>query len=115
ARRSGAALPKSQLSRAQIAALMEHSWPGNLRELHNAADRFVLGVADEPFEARADGEVGPQSLAAQVARFEQALIAAELRRHGGNVIAASDALGVPAKTLYDKLRRLKISSDKRSA
>jgi DNA-binding NtrC family response regulator len=41
-------------------------------------------------------------------RFERSLIAAELRRHKGSVPATSDALGVPIKTLYDKLRRLKI-------
>ena len=99
------------VSRAQIGALMERSWAGNLRELHNAADRFVLGIPDEPLESQADSEPGPQGLADQVARFERALITAELRRHRGNVLSASNALGVPAKTLYDKLRRLKISSD----
>ena len=26
---------------------MQRDWPGNVRELRNAADRFVLGVADE--------------------------------------------------------------------
>jgi two-component system C4-dicarboxylate transport response regulator DctD len=105
--------PAPMASRAQIGALMEHSWPGNLRELHNAADRFVLGIFDdEPSKSQAGGEPGPQGLAEQVARFERALITAELGRHRGNVLSASDALGLPAKTLYDKLRRLKISSDK---
>jgi two-component system, NtrC family, C4-dicarboxylate transport response regulator DctD len=104
--------PAPMVSRPQIGALMEHSWPGNLRELHNAADRFVLGISEEPFESQADGEPGQQGLADQAARFERALIIAQLRRNKGNVLAASDALGVPAKTLYDKLRRLKISSDK---
>jgi two-component system, NtrC family, C4-dicarboxylate transport response regulator DctD len=85
---------------------MSHSWPGNLRELHNAADRFVLGIADEPFEVRTEG--GANGLGDQVASFERSLIAAELRRNKGSVPATSGALGVPIKTLYDKLRRLKI-------
>ena len=98
--------PAPMASRSQIGALMSHSWPGNLRELHNAADRFVLGIADEPFEARTEGDAN--GLGDQVARFERSLIAAELRRHKGSVPTTSDALGVPVKTLYDKLRRLKI-------
>jgi two-component system C4-dicarboxylate transport response regulator DctD len=98
--------PAPMASRSQIAALMSHSWPGNLRELHNAADRFVLGIADEPFEVRTEG--GANGLGDQVASFERSLVAAELRRHKGSIPATSDALGVPVKTLYDKLRRLKI-------
>jgi two-component system C4-dicarboxylate transport response regulator DctD len=104
--------PAPMVSRAHIGALMAHAWPGNLRELHNAADRFVLGISDEPLSARSDSEPSAQSLTDQAARFERALIAAELRRHRGNVLAASDVLGVPIKTLYDKMRRLNISPDK---
>jgi DNA-binding NtrC family response regulator len=31
--------------------MMSFHWPGNLRELHNAADRFVLGLSDEEWVA----------------------------------------------------------------
>jgi two-component system, NtrC family, C4-dicarboxylate transport response regulator DctD len=104
--------PAPMVSRALIGALMAHSWPGNLRELHNAADRFVLGISDEPLSSRFEGEPRAQSLADQAMGFERALIAAELRRRRGNVLAASDALGVPIKTLYDKMRRMNIAPDK---
>jgi two-component system C4-dicarboxylate transport response regulator DctD len=102
------------VSRAQIGALMQQPWPGNLRELHNAADRFILGISDEPFNVAPDSEIEALGfgLSDQVSRFERALIEAELRKHNGDVPAASDALGVPMKTLYDKLHRLKISSEK---
>jgi DNA-binding NtrC family response regulator len=32
--------------------MMSFHWPGNLRELHNAADRFVLGLSDEEWVAQ---------------------------------------------------------------
>jgi two-component system C4-dicarboxylate transport response regulator DctD len=30
-----------------LSALMAYSWLGNVRELHNVADRFVLGLLGE--------------------------------------------------------------------
>ncbi len=84
---------------ATLARLMAHDWPGNVRELANAADRFVLGqLAGEPAACGA-------SLPEQVAAFERLVIAQELERCGGNVGDAADALGVPRKTLYDKLKK----------
>ncbi len=85
-----------------LARLLANPWPGNVRELANAADRFVLGylgVAPAP-QAAAQG-----CLPDQVAAFEKSVIARELEHHQGNVAAACEALGVPRKTLYDKLRK----------
>ena len=39
------------------------------------------------------------------------MINEELRRHHGDVGLCAKALGVPKQTLYDKLRRLQISTD----
>jgi two-component system C4-dicarboxylate transport response regulator DctD len=99
------------VNRAYIGKLMAQAWPGNLRELHNAASRFVLGI-DEPFDVMTNGETELPSLSDQVLRFERALIVAELRKHDGDVLAASETLRIPIKTLYDKLHRLKISWEK---
>jgi two-component system C4-dicarboxylate transport response regulator DctD len=99
------------VNRAYIGKLMAQPWPGNLRELHNAASRFVLGV-DEPFSVMPEGETDSLGLSDQVSRFERALIAAELCKHDGDVLAASETLRIPTKTLYDKLHRLKISWEK---
>jgi two-component system C4-dicarboxylate transport response regulator DctD len=100
--------PAPIVSRSQIGALMSFHWPGNLRELHNAADRFVLGLSDET--------LGPvpaeEPLADQVRHFERALIRAELLKNKGDVLAASELLRVPIKTLYDKMQRHGISLEK---
>lgn len=100
--------PAPIVSRSQIGALMSFHWPGNFRELHNAADRFVLGLSDETLRP----EEAEEPLADQVRHFERALIQAELLKNKGDVLAASELLRVPIKTLYDKMHRHGISLEK---
>jgi two-component system, NtrC family, C4-dicarboxylate transport response regulator DctD len=99
------------VSSAQLSELMAYSWPGNVRELHNVADRFVLGLLGEQFKLLKAMQPQARTLADQVAQFERALIEEMLRRHRGNASAASEALGLPKKTFYDKLHRLKLAAE----
>ena len=99
------------VSSAQLSELMAYSWPGNVRELHNVADRFVLGLLGEQFKLLNAGQPPGRTLADQVARFEQALIEEMMRRYRGNVSAASEALGLPKKTFYDKLHRFNVVAE----
>jgi len=99
----------NELSAAQRALLLRHSWPGNVRELQNAAERFALGLE----LALDNGEPGPVEMARtvagglseQVEHFERALIAAEMSRSHTSVRSLAEALGIPRKTLHDKLRK----------
>ena len=100
--------PAPVVSAAQVSELMTHQWPGNVRELQNVADRFVLGLTGETLLAVGGGHSERGTLAQQMAYFERMLIEDMLRRHNGNVADASVALGMPRKTLYHKLRQLKI-------
>jgi len=103
--------PAPILSQAQISELMAYAWPGNVRELHNVADRFLLGLLGERFQLQKVAVEAPATLAEQVSRFERALIEEELRRNHGNANAASESLGVPKKTLYDKLKRFHLTAE----
>ncbi|PWV61597.1 sigma-54-dependent transcriptional regulator [Plasticicumulans acidivorans] len=97
--------PPAELDSEQLSALMAAQWPGNVRELANAAERCVLGQT---------GQVpvtGASSLPEQVAAFERTVITQALARHDGNVVATADALGVPRKTLYDKLKKYGLRRD----
>ena len=97
------------LTAAQHAELMAHDWPGNLRELSNVATRYVLGLPGARLlPGHTEGEA-PASLNDQLDQFERALIADALRRHGGDVTASAKALGLPKQTLYDRMRRLRLS------
>lgn len=86
--------------------LMAQDWPGNVRELRNVAERFVLGVPVLPAGGTGTGtSAGEQTLAEQVDAFERVLIEGALWRSGRNVSQAAVTLGLPRKTLYDKLKR----------
>jgi len=96
---------------AQLADLMGHAWPGNVRELRNVADRFVLGLLGDRLTLTSGQHPAPGGLPEQIEHFERAVITEELRRHEGEVAATAKALGLPKQTLYDKLRRLRITTD----
>ncbi|MCA3857102.1 MAG: sigma-54-dependent Fis family transcriptional regulator, partial [Burkholderia sp.] len=100
--------PAPVVTAAQVSELMTHAWPGNVRELQNVADRFVLGLTGDSLLSSGDAPAVGDTLAEQLAYFERMLIEDMLQRHNGNVADASVALGMPKKTLYHKLRNLRI-------
>ena len=81
--------------------LLEHDWPGNLRELANFAQRVAMGMEDAP-STRADNAA---SLSDRVQRYEAELLREALAACRGDIPRVCAALGVPRKTLYDKLAR----------
>ncbi|MBB4101330.1 sigma-54-dependent transcriptional regulator [Sphingomonas kyeonggiensis] len=85
------------------AHLAGYPWPGNVRELRNFAFEVASGRASLEMQG-----VAGQDLPTRLARFEENLIRDALRRHGGRVSRALGELGVPRKTLYDKIARLGI-------
>lgn len=102
---------------ADLARLMAHPWPGNVRELRNMADRYLLsgsGALDSL--ARPGGETlsaaseaAPASLVDHVNNFERQLILDAIRRHKGDMRAVMDDLGLPRRTLNEKMAKLGIS------
>jgi two-component system C4-dicarboxylate transport response regulator DctD len=74
-----------------------------VREVKAAAEAYALGLLD----MRADeGPALPdQTLADRVAAFEAREIAAALDRHRGNTVRTAETLGLPRRTLNDKMRR----------
>ncbi|MES2950814.1 MAG: sigma-54 dependent transcriptional regulator [Pseudomonadota bacterium] len=94
----------------EMAHWQQRDWPGNVRELRNFADQLVLGVADmgvmqnmaaTTANASADGDGLPKRLD----QYEASLITAALRSVEFNVALAAESLGIPKKTLYDKLKK----------
>lgn len=99
-----------------LARLMEHDFPGNVRELENVIEHaFVLcrgGLIEErhlPPQLRAEAVGGgprlPRGLTLEA--MEKLLIRDALGRHGGNRAAAARELGINASTLFRKLKALK--------
>ncbi len=103
ARKYGREVPK--LGRAVERHLVENDWAGNVRELVHFAERVALGLDEAAPPARAaEGRPG-QSLPERLAAIEANLIREALERHGGDVRATLETLGIPRKTFYDKLAR----------
>ncbi|MND46358.1 C4-dicarboxylate transport transcriptional regulatory protein DctD [compost metagenome] len=100
--------PRS-LDSSQRALLLTHGWPGNVRELQNAAERFALGLDLALDNTPVDLPQVAGGLSEQVEAFERALIAAELTRPHGSLRSVAEALGLPRKTLSDKLRKHNLS------
>ncbi len=90
--------------------IVRRAWPGNVREVRNAAERYVLGLG---FAAPDDAREEPTTrrLADRVADYERSLIAGALATSGGSLKAVYESLGVSRKTLYEKMQ--KFGLDKR--
>jgi DNA-binding NtrC family response regulator len=126
-----------RVSDKALARMALYGWPGNVRELENVIyEAMVMGegpaVLDEkdlPIRIRETGDVGANATgggggqadaraadgslrgAAQAAseNAEKALIEKALWDSGGNKTLAARALGVSRKTLFNKMKALKIT------
>lgn len=93
----------------QMNALIAHNWPGNVRELRNLTERYVL--IGEQYEWSLDkmlsGTTKEQKrrLPEQVECFERSLIEQALSSSEGSIKKVLELLGIPRKTLYDKMQK----------
>ncbi|MCZ4348132.1 sigma-54 dependent transcriptional regulator [Devosia neptuniae] len=99
ARRFG--IPAPTIRQSDTDRLQARPWPGNVRELKAIADRAALGIGKN---ARNEG-TETSSLSVRVARFEAEVIAEALRDSGGITTDAADRLGLPRRTLNEKIMR----------
>ena len=99
--------PDPALPFALTQHLKRRAWPGNMRELKAAAEAHALGLfALSPTE---DTGLPEGTLAERVAAFEAREIAAALDRHRDNTLRVAEKLGLPRRTLNDKMRRYGLS------
>ncbi len=101
-----------------LTRLMEHDFPGNVRELENIIEQaFVLCGTDiielhhlppelRPAKTSSTDDIGPMNLRA----VEKKLIAETLHRYKGNRKRAARDLGINTSTLYRKIRDLGIDA-----
>jgi two-component system C4-dicarboxylate transport response regulator DctD len=85
-----------------LAEIAARDWPGHVRELSNAAERFALGLG---IGGPVDDAAAPGSLSDRMAAHEKALIAAALAAHSGSLKATYEALGLSRKALYEKMQK----------
>ena len=89
--------------------LLSHRWPGNIRELKCAAERFVLGMP--PLSSENDSQTENSiHLKSYLRQFEKALIQDCLSRHPKSIDSVINELGIPRRTLYHRTKSLSINS-----
>ncbi|HEU0054898.1 MAG TPA: sigma-54 dependent transcriptional regulator [Longimicrobium sp.] len=91
-------------------ALLEYSWPGNIRELEHTVERAVLLAAGDTIEVEDLALRGPAPAAVSLEEMsledaERLLIRKALARYHGNVSHAAEALGLSRSALYRRLQR----------
>jgi DNA-binding NtrC family response regulator len=95
---------------AALQALLDHPWPGNIRELDHAVERGVLMAAGSTIRL---GELGLRIDRDATSRIEDMsleevegfLIKKAMARFDGNVSQAAKALGLSRSALYRRLQR----------
>lgn len=90
------------VTHSTISDVARRDWPGNIRELRNAADRYVLGLGQGP---RAGAAPGSSRLADQVGEFERSIIVGALAASNGSLRQVYESLGISRKTLYEKMQK----------
>ena len=100
------------LSRAAVAALAAHDWPGNVRQLEREMARAVLFLEDgELLETRHLSIAGgsptvPTTLADVLAAVERREIRRALAAADGDTAAAAARLGIARSSLYRRIKDL---------
>jgi two-component system NtrC family response regulator len=96
-----------------LAAIEAYAWPGNVREMENCIKRAVIMadgntiVADDlglP-DTGADAEESPLNLRQVRDEAEYKAIVKALARADGNIVKASEMLGISRPTMYDLMGR----------
>lgn len=108
-----------KLSDECMDALQSYSWPGNVRELRNVIERAVLlseqkslGLKDLHFEGRAGAKAGYAHANLTLMEVERQHIEHVLTEENGSVERAAKRLGVPRSSLYEKLKRHRLTSSR---
>lgn len=103
-------LPAAELTASDRDALIAYGWPGNVRELKLVAERFAFGLIEPGKLAANLGPVEPNpvqgNLNERLDHYERVLIQRALKSVDNSISEAAEILGIPRRTLGDKMTRL---------
>jgi len=118
--------PVQQISPEAFEVLARYNWPGNIRELHNAIERSLLSCRGDTIEARdlpyailrgsgaepsADSsldKMGSADLDTWLESVERRAILQALEQSGGVQAQAARRLGISERSLWHRIKKLKI-------
>ncbi len=113
-----AELPGSppELAGAALERLLTYSWPGNVREMHNALERAMImsrgsvriGLEHLPSDLKRRGKHPRGQRPASLEDTERNQVARALKHHGGNRTHAAKDLGISRVTLLKKIKKYQL-------
>lgn len=105
--------PPPTWSRSAMQVLLEYGWPGNVRELKHVAECSLLvatgnvierqHLPDRVTQARSAQVESGRSLRLELEHVERGRIIDALERSGGNQTRAARLLGMPRRTLVERI------------
>ncbi len=100
------------ISRQALDEMMLYDWPGNVRELENAIERAVVVGQDRYIQPEDLPIFRAQEKSAScesLQELEKEHIKATLEKQGWNISKSAKILGIDRSTLYQKIKRYKLS------
>ena len=110
-----------RLSNSAMEILMNHQWPGNIRELQNAIERAsvicedVIDANHLPANIRAGGrnspldismsEESPIDIDEKIKEFETLFLVEALKKTGGVQVDAAKILGITPRSLWHRVKK----------
>ena len=107
---------------AAVECILNHDWPGNIRELENRVKRGVIMASGAEIMPEDLGLKGGTSTRRRMAEddvtlkearnmLERDMVEQALERHNGNIVKAAQAIGVSRPTFYDLMNKHNLRHD----
>lgn len=105
-----------KVSKAALDALMSHDWTGNVRELKNTIERFVIMNPSDIIDVKGlsfiketeTDYMSYKTLREAREQFERHFIIRKLQENKWNISKTAEELGIERSNLHKKIRALKI-------
>lgn len=113
-----------KFSEDQRKRLLEYSWPGNIRELRNEVERYVITDGRTSIlmasslpkmmsgSKNSGKKVCTDDLRSAKERFEKDYIKQVLEENGWKIQKAADSLGIHRSVLYTKMEKYKLKDER---
>ena len=110
-----------EINAVEAAQLLQASWPGNVRQLINPAEKAVLHHQKRPdslskllfqeinASEQIETDIYGRPLKEHVEAFEKMLIDNTMKRMRGSITAVMKELGLPRRTLNEKMAKYQLS------